>query len=157
MSSTAGDGGRATSAGLSGPYDVALIGLDDFYVADNNGQAIRRVAGGVMTTFAGRLGQAGFGGDGGAATSAFLSNPRGVGVDASGNVYIAGVLRRCASLSWGLRVEELRPHHLLPYLLKRLSGVVDSANQRVRKVAAGTRIMSSVAGNGIAGYSGDGG
>ena len=101
VSSTSGDGGRATSAGLSGPYDVALIGLDDFYVADNNGQAIRHVVGGVMTTFAGRLGQAGYGGDGGAATLALLSNPRGVGVDASGNVYIAGVSRTGASVAWG--------------------------------------------------------
>lgn len=63
---------------------------DTFFVADNNGHAIRRVAGGIMSTYAGQLGLSGFSGDGGQATSARLSNPRGVGVDASGNLYIAG-------------------------------------------------------------------
>ena len=74
-----------------------------------------------ITTFAGN-GSAGYSGDGGAATSAQLHQTEGVTTDSAGNVYIA-----------------------------------DWTNNVVRKVAAGTGVITTVAGNGTAGYSGDGG
>jgi trimeric autotransporter adhesin len=75
---------------------------------------------GIINTVAGD-GSQGFSGDSGAATSAELSNPNGVAIDSSGNIYIA-----------------------------------DTANSRVRKVTASTGDISTVAGNGTAGYTGDG-
>ena len=118
-SNSRGDGGPATAAQLHYPFDVAVDGAGNLYIA--TGQRIRKVdAAGVITTVAGD-GTWGFGGDGGPATGARLRILRGVAVDGAGNLYIA-----------------------------------DSSNNRIRKVdAAG--VISTVAGNGGEGYSGDGG
>jgi uncharacterized protein (TIGR03437 family) len=116
-----GDGGPAAAARLNWPLGVALDAGGNLYIADQNNYRIRRVdARGVITTVAGN-GVAGFGGDGGPATAAALNYPNGISLDAAGNLYIA-----------------------------------DSDNDRVRKVdAAGT--ITTVAGSGRAGFSGDGG
>jgi sugar lactone lactonase YvrE len=116
-----GDRGPATSASLYNPVGVAFDGTGNFYIADQQNQRIRKVAtSGIITTVAGN-GLFTFGGDGGAATAANLANPSGVAVDGVGNIYIA-----------------------------------DALNQRIRKVAT-SGIITTVAGNGIAGFSGDGG
>jgi len=60
----------------------------NLYIADVLSQRIRKVTNGVITTIAGN-GTEGFSGDNGPATSAQLSNPYGVAVDAAGNLYIA--------------------------------------------------------------------
>ena len=84
-----GDGGAATSAQLHWPRGVALDGAGNLYIADNNNHRIRKVdSSGSISTVAG-TGTAGYSGDGGAATSAQLSNPRGVALDGAGNLYIA--------------------------------------------------------------------
>ena len=114
-----GDGGAATTAELNYPYGIALDGSGNLYIADVYNNRIREVAGGIITTVAG--GATGSVGDGSAATNALLSAPAGVAVDGAGNLYIA-----------------------------------DHDNHRVRKVAAGTGIISTVAGTGTAGNSGDG-
>ena len=118
-----GDGGSATNASLSNPFGVAVDGGGNMYVADLSNNRIRKVdvATGIITTVAGN-GIPGFSGDGGSATSASLNFPRGVDVDSSGNIYIA-----------------------------------DTINNRIRKVTAATGIITTVAGNGIFGFSGDGG
>jgi Cep192 domain 4/NHL repeat len=116
-----GDGGPATSAGLAGPRGVAVDGAGNLYIADTSNQRIRKVdLGGIITTVAGN-GTYGFSGDGGPATSAELSSPFGVAVDSAGNLFIA-----------------------------------DLSNQRIRKVDISGNI-STVAGNGTQGFSGDGG
>jgi len=116
-----GDGGMATAADMNSPYGIALDGAGNVYIADGNNQRIRKVnASGVITTIAGN-GTSGFSGDGGAATAARLNYPSGVAVDAAGNIYIA-----------------------------------DASNQRIRKVNT-SGIMSTIAGRGIMGFSGDGG
>jgi sugar lactone lactonase YvrE len=115
-----GDDGPATSANLF-PYGVALDGSGNLYIAAHD--RIRKVAAntGVITTVAGN-GSSGYSGDGGPATSATLNQAAGVAVDNSGNLYIA-----------------------------------DSGNNRIRKVAVGTGVITTMAGNGAAGSSGDGG
>ena len=84
-----GDGGAATSAQLRYPYGVAVDISGNVYIADYGDHKIRKVSStGIITIFAG-TGIDGSSGDGGPATSAQLTNPSGVAVDISGNVYIA--------------------------------------------------------------------
>ena len=85
----AGDGGPATAAELDTPIGLAVSGDGRIFVADSHNQRIRVIAvSGVITTFAGN-GVAGFAGDGGPATSAKLSLPRGLIVTSSGTVIFA--------------------------------------------------------------------
>lgn len=84
-----GDGGMATNASMGVIKGVAADSAGDLFIADSTPGTIRKVdANGVITTFAGS-GSIGYSGDGGAATSAQLSVPSGVAVDAFGNVFIA--------------------------------------------------------------------
>jgi len=116
-----GDGGPALSAEVNEPQGVAVDSAGNLYIADDSNNRIRRVApDGTITTVAGN-GSAGFSGDSGQATSAELNQPNRVSVDISGNLYIA-----------------------------------DSFNNRIRKVDT-NGIITTVAGNGVQGYSGDGG
>ena len=85
-----GDGGQATSAKVRSPRGVAVDALGNIYISDIMSNTIRMVAKstGIITTVAGD-GQIGFSGDKGFAISAQLSSPRGVAVDAYGDIYIA--------------------------------------------------------------------
>jgi uncharacterized protein (TIGR03437 family) len=85
-----GDGGPATSAQLNYPSSVAVDAAGNIYIADTNNQRVRMVsaATGIITTVAGN-GRSGYAGDGGASTSAQLSFPRVVLVDAAGNIYVS--------------------------------------------------------------------
>ena len=105
--------------GLSLPNGLAIDGNGNLYIADSYHHRIRKVTpDGKITTVAGS-GVAGFGGDGGPATSAKLWYPLGVAVDIDGNLYIA-----------------------------------DSHNNRIRKVDS-SGIITTFAGNGTPGFSGD--
>ena len=84
-----GDGGPATAAKLQSPSAVAVDAAGDVFVADTGNHRVRKIDPlGVITTVAGN-GDTTFGGDGGQATAASLSGPRGVAVDGAGNLYIA--------------------------------------------------------------------
>jgi Immunoglobulin domain/Immunoglobulin I-set domain/NHL repeat len=166
----AGDGGAATNASLIAPYGVALDTLGDFYIADSQNGRIRMVSiNGIINTVAG----GGSGGNGGAATNASLFSPRAVTLDANGNLYIAdtannlvrkvdtnGVITTVAGGgSGGDGIEATNASLGYP------SGVTLDANgdlyigdfygYRVRKVDT-NGIITTVAGNGNYGYSGDG-
>jgi uncharacterized protein (TIGR03437 family) len=86
VSGFSGDNGQATSAGLEGAQGIAVDSAGNIYIADGN--RIRKVSNGVITTVAGN-GTSGYAGDNGPATSAQLSDPQGVAVDSAGNIYIA--------------------------------------------------------------------
>jgi uncharacterized protein (TIGR03437 family) len=83
-----GDSGPAASAQLGLPGRIAVDSSGKIYIADGANNRVRLISGGTITTYAG-TGTAGFSGDGKAATAAQLSDPIGVAVDSSGNLYIA--------------------------------------------------------------------
>ena len=115
------DGGPAVEAELYNPAGVAVDGAGNLYIADSSNNGIRKVdSTGTITTIAG-TGELGFSGDGGPAVEAELYYPAGVAVDSAGNVYIA-----------------------------------DTGNQRIRKVDS-TGTITTIAGSGEFGFSGDGG
>jgi len=119
-----GDGGPATSAKLLFVSGIAADKDGNLLIADFYNNRIRKVTpAGIISTVAGD-GTAGFSGDGGPATSAKLSFPKGIAVDKDGNLFIVD------------------------------SG--NTGNNRIRKVTP-TGIISTVAGNGTPGFSGDGG
>jgi Bacterial Ig-like domain (group 3)/NHL repeat len=88
-----GDGSAATSAVLDSPTGVAVDASGNLYIADRDNQRVRMVAAtGTISTIAGSGAASfpgGFSGDGATATSALLSKPSGVSIDAAGNLYIA--------------------------------------------------------------------
>lgn len=85
-----GDGIPATSAGLDSPYGVAVDGDGNLLISDTNHHRIRRVdrATQLISTFAG-VGVFGDNGDGLPASSTKLAFPRGIALDAAGNLLVA--------------------------------------------------------------------
>ena len=169
-----GDGGPAVEARLGQPSGIAVDRNGRVYVADESNRRLRRIdASGVITTIAG-TGEWGFSGDGGPATEADLGSVRNVATDPRGNLYLAqwrrirkidptGVITTIAgtgqdadagdggpateaSLSWNLNVAADAVANIY---------IADAPNHRVRKVdPEGT--ITTLAGTGERGYSGDG-
>lgn len=172
-----GDGGPATSAQLNSPIAVTLDGAGNVYITDNN--RIRKVNGstGIITTVVG-TGAAGYSGDGGPATSATV-NPGGVAFDSSGNLIVVdtgnnvvrqvsastGIITTIAGMGFNGYTGDGGPATQAeldnPISVAFDSGgnlyIADLKNNVIRKVSASTGIISTVVGNGIAGFQGDGG
>jgi sugar lactone lactonase YvrE len=172
-----GDGGPATAARLAGPVGVAVDAAGNLFIADSLNSRIREVTpDGIISTVAG-TGINGFNGDGGPATAAQLFEPQGVAVDAAGNLFIAD--------SGNNRIRKVTPDGVISTVagtgingfngdggqataaqMNQPEGVavdaagnvfiVDRYNNRIRKVTP-AGIISTVAGMGSAGFSGDGG
>jgi sugar lactone lactonase YvrE len=171
-----GDGGQATGASLDFPFSVAVDSSGNIYIADSDDNAIREVSGSVITTVAGN-GISGYNGDHGPATAAELSFPFGVAVSTSGNLFIAdnanNVVREVSGgtiatvVGSGYANTNGDGSPATKAALYDPSGVAvdasgdlfiaDGVNNRVREVNPVTGVITTVAGNGIYGYSGDSG
>jgi len=174
-----GDGGAATAARINLPTDVITDPQGNVYIADYANNRIRKVNAvtGIITTVAGN-GQLGYNGDGGAATAARIQWPQEITLDAQNNLYIAdapnhrvrkvnastgiiatvagigtagysgdGGLATAAQLNFptGVAIDSQGNLH-----------IADMSNNRIRKVNATTGIITTIAGNGVQGYWGDG-
>ncbi len=118
-----GDGGQASSAKINAPVYLAMDNAGNLFIGEEGNYVVREVnTAGVISTVTGIAASgSGFSGDGGPASAALISQPRGLAVDPLGNLYIA-----------------------------------DHGNNRIRKVD-GSGNISTIAGNGTAAFSGDGG
>ncbi len=171
---SSGDNGPAPSAELSYPCAVAADSSGNVYIADQANHRIRKVTpNGTITTFAGN-GTNGALGDGGPATAAALDAPAGVAADLNGNVYIAdekfnrirrvdknGIITTFAGNgSQGFSGDGAAtsvPLNGPAGVAVDSSGnvvIADTGNRRIRVVSNGQ--ITTVAGNGGNGFSGDG-
>ncbi|HAS46089.1 MAG TPA: hypothetical protein DCS93_36750 [Microscillaceae bacterium] len=116
-----GDYQKATSAQLSHPTGITTDQAGNLYIADTDNHRIRKVdvLSGIITTIAG-TGENNYWGDGGKAIDANLSYPSGLAIDKQGNIYIA-----------------------------------DAGNNQIRKINKSNNIITTIAGTGQRGYSGD--
>jgi sugar lactone lactonase YvrE len=172
-----GDGGSAINSELNFPGGVAVDALGNLYIADWGNNRIRKVAAdGTISTIAG-TGVPGFSGDGGPAINAELFNPQSISIDSSGNLFVAdsgnnairevttagtifavagigslgysgdGGPATSAQLNSPLGVSVDKAENLF---------IADTGNNVIREVTA-SGIILTIAGDGAAGYSGDGG
>ncbi len=178
VSGYSGDGGQATAAKLSKPSGIALDNAGNLCFADQYNHRVRKInlLTGIITTVAG-TGFTGSGGDGGQATNATLHFPNFIYIDVAGNLYISD--------NSSHRIRKVNSSGIIgPYAGSGTPGfagdggpastaslqfpagmtmdahgnayIADHMNHRIRKInTAG--IISTIAGTGVAGYSGDGG
>jgi trimeric autotransporter adhesin len=174
-----GDNGPALQASMSSPSSVAVGADGSIYIADFGNARIRKVTpDGIISTIAGN-GIQGTAGDGGPATKASLWGPQQIALDGAGNVYVADELNSA--------IRKITPAGIMttvagtlgsggysgdggPATKARLgdpSGVAvdaagnlyiaDANSDVIREVSASTGNISTIAGTGQAGFSGDGG
>jgi trimeric autotransporter adhesin len=182
-----GDGGPAINANFYYPTGVAVDSGGNIFIVDKTYCVIQEISAqtGIISTVAG-TGTCFYSGDGGPATSATLNGPSGVAVDKFENIFIAdsnNCLIRMVSASTGL-ISTLAglPPALTGLLSCGYSGdgglatsakvgfangvavdgsgnvvIADTTNCAIRKISSSTGVISTVAGTGSCGYSGDGG
>ncbi len=175
-----GDGDLAIVAQLNGPEGIAVDRAGNVYVGDTGNNVVRKISGGVISTFAG-TGTVGNQGDEGAATGANLFNPTALAFDRGGNLYIAdsannrvrrvgtnGLIHNFAGDAArgfpGFSGDGGTPSAAQLNYPRGLAAadngdvyISDFFNNRVRRVSATTSAITTVAGTGIPGYAGDGG
>lgn len=123
-----GDGGLATAAGIGRVYKIVFDPAGNAYFTSPGTHRVRKInTSGIISTIAGN-GVMGFAGDGGLATSANIAFPIGIALDATGNIY---------------------------FVDGQASGA--QSGKRIRKINAGTGIITTMAGTGTTGNTGDGG
>jgi sugar lactone lactonase YvrE len=171
-----GDGPALPGVQLNGPSGLALDSANNFYIADTYNHRIRKTTLAILRTVAGN-GTMGFSGDPGSATAALLSSPTGVALDSGGNLFfvdtgnnrvrritasgaIATVAGSGAQGSKGDGGSAVLAELNVPLGVAVDSAgaiyIADTQNNRVRKVLT-NGVITTVAGSGSAGYSGDGG
>ena len=180
-----GDGDAAVNATIDprGLVTVGAGGAPDVYIADGKNNRVRRVAGntGLIETVAGN-GAYGYTGDGGEAQNASLRFPLDVAVDGAGNVYIADTFNnRIRKVGTDRRISTFAGNGLQTYTGEGTASqvalntpygvtvgpdgnvyIADLGNNRIRRVsppgcAPSNCVISTVAGNGTWGFSGDSG
>ena len=182
-----GDGGPATAASLNHPQDLATDAAGNLYIADIFNHRIRKIdTDGIITTIAGTgpiwFDGGGYSGDGGPAVRAYLRRPSNVAVDGYGNVYIAdnnnhrirkvdtaGIITTIAGTGpigfdeGGYSGDDgpavrARLHSPLGVAVDSTGNlyIADSGNYRVRRIDR-EGIITTIAGTGERGFSGDGG
>ncbi len=172
-----GDNGPATGAQLDNPNGVAIDSAGSIFIADANNYRVRKISAGTITTVAGTGDFASLG-DGGLATSTRLSNAYGLTVSATGDLFVtdsAGyrVWKRSAdgsltvvagngtagSAGDGGLATDAQVYFPRGTALDAAGNlyIADRFNHRVRRVAAGTGIITTVAGTGDPGFAGDDG
>ncbi|MBI6546423.1 MAG: SMP-30/gluconolactonase/LRE family protein, partial [Cyanobacteria bacterium NC_groundwater_1444_Ag_S-0.65um_54_12] len=172
----AGDNGPATGASINSPRGMALDASGNLYIADASNHRIRKVdTSGTITTMGSGWG---FSGDGGPVSAAKMKSPRGVAFDGAGNLYINDTNNnRIRQVNLASNIATIAGNGALDtfggdggpagnalldtpqYLTVDNTGNLyfsDTFNNRVRKVSP-SGIISTVAGNGTAGYTGDNG
>ncbi len=168
---------QATALPLILPSAIAYDAQGNLYIAEAGSNTIRKVdTAGLITTIAG-TGTQGFSGDNGPATAARLDSPQGLALDAGNLLYIAdthnhrirkldlatGMITTIAGSTAGFSgdnglatVAQLDLPTALAIDANSLY-IADTQNYRVRKIAIATGLITTVAGNGTQGFSGDGG
>ena len=172
-----GDNIAATTAALNGPYGIALDGKGNFFIADGYNNRIRKVdTAGIITTIAGN-GTASYNGDGIPATGAQLYRPSAIAFDHYGNMYFcdshnnrirkidtSGTITTIAGNGIGgyngdniaATAAEVNDPHSVAIDVHGNLYITDWNNHRIRKVdIAG--VITTIAGTGILGYTGDNG
>lgn len=180
-----GDGRAATSAPLANPSSLAIDSLGRWVIADSGypgigpfNNSVRRInTDGTITTIAGQAGSYGYVGDGGLANAALLSTPRGVAVDSLDRVIIADtqnhVVRRISAdgiittvagtggvpgysgdFGPAIRASLREPQGVVVDAPGRVM-IADTGNHVIRRLQIDGTIRT-IAGNGTAGFSGDG-
>ena len=176
-----GDGGAGTNVFINAPQGLATDTAGNIYFADTGNRRVRKftAATGIVTTVAGN-GATSFGGDGGPAVNAALNSPQGVVLDAAGNLYIAdtqnsrirmvnaaGTISTFAGIGTNgfsgdtgpaTAAQLNRPNSLTLDAAGNMY-IADTFNNAIRKIAAGSGNISTVAGTGTTtgGFAGDGG
>ncbi len=174
-----GDGGKSDVAKLNGPAGLAIDNDDNVFVAEIHNNIIRKIDAktGIITTVVG-CALNGFDGDGGLAICAKLNGPEGVYVDKDGNIYIAdtynqrirmvdaqtGIISTIAGTGEAgyngdnIKARKAKLNHPAGIVVDAKGNVYfnDYKNDRIRKIDQ-DGMISTYAGTGIYGYSGDGG
>ena len=179
-----GDGGAAILCELDNPDYLVFDHATNIYIADEHNHVVRKVnTSGIITTIAGNgfgagLSDGGYSGDNGPATAAMLSRPSTVGIDRAGNIYItefgnntirkvtpSGIISTIAGTGIAGYSGDNGPatHAMLNDPLGLAFDSIgnlyfsDNSNRRIRKIDVTTGIITTIAGTGTAGYSGDNG
>ncbi len=174
------DGRRpATTAGLAAPQGVTVDSNGNIYISDSFHEVIRKIdLSGFITTIAGMGETSGYGGDGGPAITALFNVPGSLALDLDGNIYVmdsgnycirkidsTGIITTIAGTGVegysgdGGPAKAAMLGYLGSNMARDMSGniyIPDYDNSRIRKVDS-RGIITTIAGTGVAGYSGDGG
>jgi sugar lactone lactonase YvrE len=168
--------GAAVGSAPDGAYSAAVDAAGNVYLADGPGSHVYKISGGNISVFAGTT--AGYSGDNGPATAAQLNGPVSVAVGPDGSVYIAetvsnairkvdvrGIITtvaggQTAGFSGDGGLATGAQFNVLAYASVDAAGnlyIADRNNHRIREVVAASGVITTIAGTGAAGATGDGG